>query len=235
MDRATHPADTAAATLSGDRRISLPAQRSTAHRETATREHGSARPTQTEAERAAHRKAQAEARSARASARAAARAIPPVRVPELAHLTLDGLRSYRTSLREEEDRVSYWRRILQARWDTLNGGNDVRSLPSLSQVLTDDRVASGRAALVRVVPVDDIPPLPQLGELWTESAEAADEESRTDLLRRLGEAEEQLSDYRGALHRRLEAATTELIARYRENPLLCLSALPLPAEELAAC
>ena len=230
MDRAPHLADTSSATLSDARRLSLPEQRTAA-----TRERPSPRPTLTDSERAAHRKSQAEARSARAAARAAARAIPPVRVPELAHLGLDGLRTYRTSLREEEDRVSYWRRILQARWDTLNEGNDVRNLPSLSHVLTDDRVTSGRAALVRVVPVDDIPPLPQLAGLWSESADTADEETRADLLRRLGEAEEQLSDYRGALHRRLEAATTELIARYRENPLLCLSVLPLPAEELEAC
>ena len=40
-------------------------------------------------------------------------------------------------------------------------------------------------------------------------------------------AELQLSAYRNALHRRLELATGELIARYHEDPSLCLCALPL--------
>ena len=36
----------------------------------------------------------------------------------------------------------------------------------------------------------------------------------------------QLSAYRTALHKRLAGATGELIARYREQPTLCLTALP---------
>ena len=40
-------------------------------------------------------------------------------------------------------------------------------------------------------------------------------------------AEVELSAYRTALHRRIGDATNELIARYREQPGLCLSALPL--------
>jgi hypothetical protein len=42
----------------------------------------------------------------------------------------------------------------------------------------------------------------------------------------LSKAEAQLSAYRTALHKRLSSATGELIARYREQPELCLSALP---------
>ena len=34
-----------------------------------------------------------------------------------------------------------------------------------------------------------------------------------------------------ALLRRLGSATNELIARYRDEPSLCLSALPLPREK----
>ena len=41
-------------------------------------------------------------------------------------------------------------------------------------------------------------------------------------------AEAQLTDYRRALHERLDEATSELIARYRENPASALVAFPAP-------
>ena len=47
----------------------------------------------------------------------------------------------------------------------------------------------------------------------------------------LEEAEGQLSEYRAALHKRIAEATTELIARYREEPTLCLIALPQAPEQ----
>jgi hypothetical protein len=47
-------------------------------------------------------------------------------------------------------------------------------------------------------------------------------------------AEAQLSAYRNALHRRIGEATGELIARYREQPTLCLSALPLEPRRVSA-
>jgi len=64
---------------------------------------------QARADRAKARAAvRAKARAAvRAKARAAARALPPQRVPELGHLSLAGLRTYRAALSAEEDRVSY--------------------------------------------------------------------------------------------------------------------------------
>jgi hypothetical protein len=49
-------------------------------------------------------------------------------------------------------------------------------------------------------------------------------------VQRLAVAERQLSEYRQALHRRIGDATSELIARYREEPNLCLTALPLRRE-----
>ena len=45
----------------------------------------------------------------------------PSAVPHFAHLALDALRAYRQELLAEERRVSYWRRILQARLDTARG------------------------------------------------------------------------------------------------------------------
>ena len=43
----------------------------------------------------------------------------------------------------------------------------------------------------------------------------------------LEHAERELSEYRHALHGRIAAANEELIARYRDHPLACLTALPL--------
>ena len=159
----------------------------------------------------------------------------PERSPEFAHLPLVGLRQYRRALGQEESRVSYWRRIIQARLDvvrTLSGGGGP-DLAALKPVLGAERVGAARTALLDVVPVDDIPPLPNLESLWARDPRPGDEAYNESLAAELTKAEAQLSAYRSALHRRLAAATTELIARYREEPTLCLSALPLPRERSA--
>lgn len=149
----------------------------------------------------------------------------PVRSEEHAHLSLDGLRKYRTALTAEESRVSYWRRIIQARLDVVRAGSDLVS-QNLKPVLTDERVGAGRSALVEIVPFDNIPPLPDLAGLWERQADPSDAASIAALEIDLDLAEKQLSEYRGALHKRLGAATSELIARYRDEPGLCLTALP---------
>jgi hypothetical protein len=160
----------------------------------------------------------------------------PERSPEFAHLPLVGLRQYRKALNQEESRVSYWRRILQARLDvvrSLSSGNGP-DFESLRPVLAEERVGAARRALLDVVPVDDIPPLPHLESLWGRDPIPGDEAHNEALVADLERAERQLSAYRAALHRRLSAATTELIARYRDDPSLCLSALPLPPEKANA-
>lgn len=153
----------------------------------------------------------------------------PERNEEYAHLTLAALRTYRAALQAEEGRVSYWRRLIQARLDVLRAGGSHGAVEAarLRPLLTDARVGSGRTALVEVVPVDDIPPLPDLADLWERSAEPGDDAGRRSLEVDLVVAEQQLSGYRAALHRRLTEATGELIARYRDQPALCLTALPL--------
>jgi hypothetical protein len=152
----------------------------------------------------------------------------PERSAEFAHLSLDELRTYRRVLTSEEDQVSYWRRIIQARLDVLRAGTlGTADGEHLRPVLSDDRLASSRTALVSVVPADDIPPLPNLAELWERRVADDDEQGQTDLDHDLGVAERQLSEYRQALHRRIADATGELIARYREQPTLCLTALPI--------
>jgi len=146
-----------------------------------------------------------------------------------AHLTLDALREYRRSLGEEEGKVSYWRRILQARLDVVESGTGTRPVDAavLRPLLSSERVGAGRRALTEVLALDDVPPLPSLGELWDRQVSPSDEAGTAALSQDLRLAEAQLSSYRTALHQRIGEATGELIARYREDPELCLSALPL--------
>ena len=174
--------------------------------------------------------------SAPAPVRKGAARPAPARHPDYAHLTLDALRAYRRQLTAEEGNVSYWRRILQARLDVLAAGSGARELDAerLRPVLSSERVGAGRRALVEVLPVDDIPPLPRLAELWDRSVDPSDPAGAAALAAELQAAETQLSEYRAALHRRIAEATGELIARYREQPSLCLSALPLKDSERAS-
>lgn len=153
----------------------------------------------------------------------------PLRSDLYGHLSIDGLRTYRSALSAEEGNVSYWRRILQARLDVVTAGGGGRELDTerLRPVLTTERVDSGRRALVQVLAIDDIPPLPSLSELWERQVGDDDVSGRAAFADELRVAEQQLSEYRSALHRRIGEATGELIARYREQPALCLTALPV--------
>lgn len=155
---------------------------------------------------------------------------PAQRVPHLEHLELSALREYRQDLLTEESRVSYWRRILQARLDTTVGRSDERTpAPKLKSVLSQHQESSRRLAVHTVHDAVGVPPLPDLTVLWesgaaSNAADGADDE----IVVRLAAAEVELSAYRRALHERLDDATSELIARYREQPALALCALPLP-------
>ncbi|HET7407184.1 MAG TPA: hypothetical protein VFJ21_08660 [Mycobacteriales bacterium] len=161
----------------------------------------------------------------------------PERSADFAHLTLSALRIYRKALAAEEDRVSYWRRIIQARLDLVRAGEQRGGLrlDSVRDILSDPRVGTGRTAIMAILPHEDMPPLPNLVGLWQadplpgDSPEAVAHNTRME--HELADAEVALSAYRSALHQRIDAATGELIARYREDPTLCLSALPtLPTD-----
>lgn len=145
------------------------------------------------------------------------------RCPELAPLGLDELRAYRQELITEEARVSYWRRLVQARLDVAV--DDEASLERLRTLLTDQQQQSRRLAVQPVETHLDLPPVPDLAVLWQREAGADGE-----VLSRLADAEHELSAYRRSLHERLDAATGELIARYRDEPSLALRALPVPPD-----
>jgi hypothetical protein len=160
----------------------------------------------------------------------------PVRSPEFDHLDLERLREYRKALTAEETRISYWRRLVQARLDltTLGVGPDHIRLDQLQMALSETRVGLGRLAHLSAEPSESQPPLPDLGGLWSRDV-ATDDPAALELMRdELQAAESQLSAFRAALHDRLDRATTELIARYREDPTLALRALPLGPEPRSA-
>lgn len=167
----------------------------------------------------------------------------PERSADFDHLALDELRSYRNELTDEETRISYWRRVLHARLDVVRGGTPVRlQQGALARILSADTLQAGRTSLVRVVPGAGLPPLPDLGALWqlhpVRGDSAAGDAARLlgpsgqpaitdDILARLEAAERQVSAYRRSVHVRIDEATAELIARYRERPALAVRALPL--------
>jgi hypothetical protein len=68
----------------------------------------------------------------------------------LAAMDLATLRAYRKDLQAEEDKVSYWRRLVHARLDLLAAGSSVEgslTLPQLIKVLGDTGTGAARTAL----------------------------------------------------------------------------------------
>lgn len=156
--------------------------------------------------------------------RAVAGRRPPRRVQYLAGLDLVALRSYRQELITEESRVSYWRRIVQARLDTAPRRDGLPAQPErLRSVLSRHRESNRRLAVLTVHDATALPPLPDLAVLW----DVGPAEGATNaILARLAAAEVELSSYRCMLHTRIDDATSELISRYRDEPCLALAALP---------
>ena len=153
--------------------------------------------------------------------------VPPQRSPELAHMDLARLRAYRCTLLGEELRASYWRRLIQARRDLIRTAAAPGDRAGLTEVLTEVRGPAGRQAILTLHPEGGMPILPHLPDLWASGVDTGTPEERATLVKRLASAESVLSSYREALHRRLDRATAELIARYHEDPTLCFTALTL--------
>ena len=146
-------------------------------------------------------------------------------------LSLADLRHYRRQLTDEEEKISYWRRLVHARIDVLEAETQHErplQMAELIRVLGDTGTGRTRNALVSVRAADDLPELPALNEMWVTELDPHDTEAVTEAVRRLRAAEAQLTDYRHALHLRLDEATTELITRYREDPNSALAAFGAP-------
>lgn len=146
----------------------------------------------------------------------------------LGDLSLQALRAYRRKLADEEDRVSYWRRLVHARLDVLAAEasqDGPLGLDTLARVLGDTGAGRTRNALVRVRAAEPLPDLPVLEEMWVTEVDADDPAAVASAVERLRTAEQQLTSYRNALHQRIDGATAELIERYRQNPASALVAL----------
>ena len=145
--------------------------------------------------------------------------------PRLDDLTLAQLRGYRQQLRDEEDRASYWRRLVHARLDLLRAGRSIAGsigLEDLVRALGDTGTGASRTALLHVGASDELPDLPDLAEVWvTPTTPEEHEVAMSHLLA----AEQQLTAYRSALFARLEESTAALIARYRADPTQALAVL----------
>ena len=150
----------------------------------------------------------------------------PVREDRYAQVELADLRRMRSALADEEMRVSYWRRIFQARLDVLHAESPVTEVSDLARVLADAPSAHRRLANISLISVDDVPALPDLGELWVREVDRSRPEAAAALEPDLTDAEQRLSDHRRSLHDAIDGVTRELIARYREDPNLALTALP---------
>lgn len=151
----------------------------------------------------------------------------PALDPAYAGLTLDELRDLRRELGEEESRVSYWRRIIQARLDLLTSGASGGDIVGrLTTVLAESGAVHRRLANLRVRPISDVEALPTLGLLWTRIVDPDDAQAVAEFVTELQRAEADLSALRREIHIRLDEATGQLIARYRQDPALALTALP---------
>lgn len=148
---------------------------------------------------------------------------------DLAGLDLAELRAYRHRLEAEEDRVSYWRRLVHARLDLLaaeSAADHPLTVTELVRVLGDTGAGHTRQALVSIRAAEPLPELPVLTEMWATEVDPHDPEQVADAVDRLTRAEKQLTDYRRALHGRIDEATGELIVRYRADPAAALSVIP---------
>lgn len=144
----------------------------------------------------------------------------------LCDLSLDDLRILRQHLTDEESRVSYWRRLFQARLDMLHGADQVDT-QDVRAVLQDASNAPRRWQALGLHPADIDTSMPEAQSLWTRVVDLHDDEQRTAYIDVLQAMETALSTNRRALHHQIDSVTAELIARYRTNPALALTALPV--------
>ena len=153
----------------------------------------------------------------------------PIPSEDLGLLDFAQLRAYRRRLAAEEDKVSYWRRLTQARIDMVEAEASTPhalTFDDLVRVLGDTGAGRTRHALIRIKPADPLPDLPDLTEMWETETDTRDPDRVAESLQKLRAAERQLSDYRRALHERIDEATGELILRYRADPSAALTLLP---------
>lgn len=154
--------------------------------------------------------------------------VPVTPSESLAVLALADLRDFRNRWIEEEEKVSYWRRLVQGRLNLIKSEKEDGVVPIANLIRSLGSTASPqrRQQLLNVDAQDELPQLPGLDDLWTSAINLADEEGTRLLIDELRRVERELSDYRRLLHERIDAATAELISRYKADPMLSLELFP---------
>ena len=170
----------------------------------------------------------ADAKARRAARKAARAAIPPPeRDHAYDHFGLDQLRELRSLLGDEETRAAYWRRIVAGRLDAVRAGAaDREPVADLTGVLHEADNAGERLGRLGLPGEDSPASLPDLAELWGRRVDTADELAVARLVADLVAGVAALDTYEEQVAVRAENVTHELIARYREQPLLALQTLP---------
>ena len=144
---------------------------------------------------------------------------------DLRSLPLDQLRRYRRLLRDEEDRVSYHRRVLFGRVDLLrkvleaphrHDQSWLLDARELARALQDRRTGPGRAALVRIQHAEALTELPG-PDTWSRDPDLHDPADVHAVLVETQSAADRTSQYRNQIHSRLDEVTGELIARYQAD------------------
>ncbi|HQR80109.1 MAG TPA: hypothetical protein PLT68_07810 [Actinomycetota bacterium] len=143
----------------------------------------------------------------------------------LSDLALDDLRILRHHLTDEEGRVSYWRRLFQARLDMIRRGDDVDT-EDVRLILQDASDAPRRWQALGLHPADIDTYMPEARALWSRVVDLNDEQQRRTYADMLESMVSSLTRNRQALHDQIDTVTQELITRYRTNPALALTALP---------
>jgi hypothetical protein len=131
---------------------------------------------------------------------------------------VSAIRLLRSSLRAEERRVSYWRRLVQGRLDLIASGGPGKpaSLDSLTGRVAPAAGARPPATAELLARLGG-DPLRDAERLWQRPVPWDDEAGLARLRRRLSELEAELSGYRRLLHERIDGCTGELIGRYRRD------------------
>jgi len=136
---------------------------------------------------------------------------------------LADLRALRESLRDEEQRVSYWRQLVQGRLDlvrtALDGGRpSVDDLAGQAAVRARTGGRRRSPAATHLALEGLVSPLAGLEDLWAAPIAWDDLAALHRLERGLIEAEVKLSAYRRTLHERINDYTAQLIDYYQRDP-----------------
>lgn len=156
--------------------------------------------------------------------------VPALPATPLPDLKIEDVRRYRNELSDEENKVSYWRRLVQHRLNLIakeKAAEGHLKIEDLIRALGETGTGARRQQLLSVEAAEELPQLPGLDDLWTQTVDLNDADATERLVAELSAAEEQLSAYRRGLHERIDAATAELVSRYKADPALSLSLFPV--------